>query len=81
MRSKRVFDCLKCGNIMELKEALPKMNSRGGKKYRVRRFLCNICGEQRTIFADGYIDEDLAPAKAIKAAERLSKSVLKEKRI
>lgn len=68
-----VFDCLSCGEPMVLKETFTTGNYKGYKKYRVRRYYCNICDEQRTIFADGFIDEIITPESAVKEAKKLNK--------
>jgi len=41
---------------LELKERLPNKKSKTGNEYRVRRFICPICGYETTIHADGAYD-------------------------
>lgn len=49
-------DC--CGQQMRLKEKLPsKKSKKSGSVYRVRRYWCELCKIQKTVFADGYRDE------------------------
>lgn len=48
--------CDYCSAEMKFIERVPIK-----KKYRMRRFECPICGEKKTVFADGERDEVLIP--------------------
>lgn len=65
--------CDLCGLEMKVKEKLVTHKSKKtGNKYRIRRFEC-VCGEIKTIFADGYKDEKLAPKQSIEDINNMYK--------
>jgi len=41
------------------------------KSYRCRRFQCHVCGEKKTIFASGEIDENLVKKKFPETIEQV----------
>lgn len=52
------FYCDSCGQEMVLqKDFGRKPRGENQKSYRVRRFSCDLCNIQRTLFADGVRDE------------------------
>ena len=53
------FPCESCGIEMELlKDFGIKPRGEKRKRYRVRRFHCELCNITKTIFADGFADEN-----------------------
>lgn len=45
--------------------------TRGVKTYRVRKFVCLICGYEKCIYGDGRLDEHVRPKKGVADAQRL----------
>lgn len=59
---KEVFFCDSCGQELELQKNFG--NKKRGikqKQYRIRRFHCNLCNISKTLFADGFKDENYHP--------------------
>lgn len=61
-------NCNICNIPMDFKE---KVETK--KPYRIRRFICPVCGNITTIFADGERDMVSEPKKALKSVEDLFK--------
>lgn len=54
--------CDICGTEMKTD---PSKRIVSTKKYRIRRFECEGCGYQQTIYADGKLDLDIIPQRGI----------------
>jgi hypothetical protein len=53
------FNCNSCGEKMKLQKNFGvKPRGEKQKRYRIRRFHCELCGISETIFADGYLDDN-----------------------
>lgn len=57
--------CDICGCDMFFKERVES-----NKPYRIRRFKCIVDGYEKTVFADGTIDDEIEPEKAIKQVNK-----------
>jgi hypothetical protein len=66
------FYCDICNAPMELKEKLAN-HKKGAKEYRRRRFKCSVCDYEKTIFADGALDEKFIPNQGIAVAKAIAK--------
>ena len=55
----KMFNCDSCGQEMKLQKNFGvKPRGEKKKKYRIRRFRCDLCDIDKTIFADGAKDVD-----------------------
>jgi hypothetical protein len=63
------FTCDICGAPMELEKKF-KNHKTPSMNYRRRRFKCTICDFQKTIFADGEMDEKFIPDAGIEIVKR-----------
>lgn len=45
---------------------------KGRNTYRIRKFICGICGYEKSVYADGYWDEKLIPGKGVAEANKLT---------
>jgi hypothetical protein len=55
----KTFNCDSCGQELKLEKNFGvKPRGEKQKRYRVRRFHCDLCNISKTIFADGFRDED-----------------------
>jgi hypothetical protein len=53
-----IYTCESCGTEMQLEKDFGiKNRGKKNKRYRVRRFHCELCQISKTIFADGFPDE------------------------
>lgn len=67
--------CDNCQHHMKFVKRMKntKPSRRNPKGYRIRRFNCDICDIQKTIFADGVRDTEIDPYFAIEEAKDLDK--------
>jgi hypothetical protein len=60
--------CINSQVEMKLDERLKGTHTRG---FRIRRFVCPVCGYRTTIFGDGFRDLVADPRKAVEEAQKL----------
>lgn len=58
-------NCPQCNEVMELKEQI-----KSDKPYRIRRFRCDLCDHEETVFANGTRDYEDEPRRALKQIDR-----------
>lgn len=69
-----MITCDSCRQKMKLIKSL-KTKEKGKvlRKYRVRRFHCDLCNISKTIYGDGKYDEELLPEYAKEDSEKMYK--------
>lgn len=75
MSKEKEILCDSCNQPMKLLKRTTVLSATiKNKKFRKRRFWCNICDIGKTIYADGHFDEDVNPF----LVQEESKSLFKE---
>lgn len=67
------FYCEQCpgSELRLLKKFKAKKTKRFPSGMRIRRFVCDVCNETMTIFADGIRDKELVPALLIDKIKKM----------
>lgn len=71
--------CDGCGEPMQLQKRLKNCKTERGKEYRVRRFHCDTCDLDKTIFADGTRDERMYDWEEQRAVDEMKSRKQEEK--
>jgi hypothetical protein len=71
-RGKQVVHCDSCGGEMKQEKA-GKVRVDGGAMCRIRRYHCELCNVNKTIYGNGQWDEEAVPYYAVEAANKLAK--------
>lgn len=63
--------CLSCNEPMELQAKHYRNSKTDGTKYRVRKFICELCGTSEVIHGSGERDMITEPLLAIETAKKI----------
>lgn len=64
--------CDNCNQpLRQIEKLETKPRGKFKKKYRIRRFFCDLCEIPKTVFATGYRDSQVEPENAIDEVKKL----------